>query len=63
MAYTNVGAIPMGSSQPVFEFDAIKSIQHARVNILASSSFTTKSWLQRLFEQIVATVNQKGCPL
>ncbi|QZN97820.1 hypothetical protein [Symbiopectobacterium purcellii] len=58
MAYTNVVAIPMGSSG----FDAIKTIQHQKKNTLSSASFTPKSWLQRLFEQLIATVNQRGQP-
>lgn len=61
MAYTNVGAIPMGS----FQFDAIKTIQYQKRNTLCSASFAPtprKSWLQRLFEQLIATVNQKGHP-
>ena len=58
MAYTNVGAIPMGSSG----FDAIKTIQYQKRNTLCSASFARKSWLQRLFEQLIATVNQKGNP-
>ncbi len=36
MAYTNVGAIPMGS----LRFDAIKSIEFSAKNILTSASFT-----------------------
>lgn len=59
MAYTNVGAIPMGSSG----FDAIKTIQYR--NTLSGADFAPaprKSWLQRLFEQLIATVNQRGQP-
>lgn len=63
MAYTNVGAIPMGSSEIVIEFDPIKSIEHHFSNIVTCQSFKKKSWLQRLFEQLIATVNQKGTPL
>lgn len=62
MAYPNVGAIPMGSSG----FDAIKTIQYQRKHITTGKdvmSFkSTKSWLQRLFEQLIATVNQRGQP-
>ncbi|QZN96434.1 hypothetical protein [Symbiopectobacterium purcellii] len=58
MAYINVRAIPMGSSG----FDAIKTIQYHKINTLSSASFVPKSWLQRLFEQLIATVNQKGNP-
>ena len=59
MAYTNVGAIPMGSSG----FDAIKTIQYQKHNVLSSSSFAPKSQLQRLVDWLVSTVCQKGNPL
>ena len=49
------------------KFDAIKTIQFQRTNITTGKdvmSFkSTKSWLQRLFEQLIDTVCQKGHPL
>lgn len=59
MQYSYAGAARVGSSG----FDAIKTIQYQKRNTLCSASFARKSWLQRLFEQLIATVNQKGMPL
>ncbi|QZN96407.1 hypothetical protein [Symbiopectobacterium purcellii] len=48
--------------RPEIKFDPIRSIEHHRSNIVTGQSFKNKSWLQRLFEQLIATVNQKGNP-
>lgn len=54
MAYPNVGAIPMGSSG----FDAIKSIQHSRTNILTSDDFKTRT----LVDMIIRFLNRRLQP-
>ena len=61
MQYSYAGAARVGSSG----FDAIKTIQYQKRNTLCSASFAPtprKSWLQRLFEQLIETVNQRGNP-
>ncbi|WP_440863034.1 hypothetical protein [Symbiopectobacterium purcellii] len=61
MQYAFAGWPIAGRSET--QFDPIRSIEHHRSNIVTGQSFKNKSWLQRLFEQLIATVNQKGNPI
>lgn len=54
MAYPNVGAIHAGSSG----FDAIKSIQHSRTNILTSDDFKPRT----LVDMIIRFLNRRVQP-
>ncbi|MGG2142121.1 hypothetical protein [Symbiopectobacterium sp. RP] len=43
--------------RPEIKLDPIRSIEHHCSNIVTCQSFKNKSWLKRLFEQLIATVN------
>lgn len=43
-------------------FDAIKSIEFHKSNVLTSDSFRVKSHLQKLFDWLIDAVNQRGNP-
>lgn len=54
MAYTNVGAVHSGGLQ----FDAFKSIQHSRTNILTSDDFKPRT----LVDMIIRFLNRRIQP-